>query len=119
MLRKEMGMIFQSAALFDSMTVLDNVMFPLNMFSNDTLRERTKRAMFCLDRVNLGAANDLVDFQWRMLLVALGLGEQPAESGPVAHQIDQLANQAQETVVVETIKDADATEFMSDDDYDF
>ena len=35
-LRREMGMIFQSAALFDSMTVLDNVMFPLNMFSNDT-----------------------------------------------------------------------------------
>ena len=58
MLRKEMGMIFQSAALFDSMTVLDNVMFPLNMFSNDTLRERTKRAMFCLDRVNLGEAKD-------------------------------------------------------------
>ena len=51
-------MIFQSAALFDSMTVLDNVMFPLNMFSNDTLRERTKRAMFCLDRVNLGEAKD-------------------------------------------------------------
>ena len=45
MLRKEMGMIFQSAALFDSMSVLDNVMFPLNMFSNDTLRDRTKRAM--------------------------------------------------------------------------
>ena len=53
MLRKEMGMIFQSAALFDSMTVFDNVMFPLNMFSNDTLRDRTKRAMFCLERVNL------------------------------------------------------------------
>ena len=52
-LRREMGMIFQSAALFDSMTVLENVMFPLNMFSNDTLRERTKRAQFCLDRVNL------------------------------------------------------------------
>ncbi|MDR0745814.1 MAG: ABC transporter ATP-binding protein [Mediterranea sp.] len=53
MLRREVGMIFQSAALFDSMSVLDNVMFPLNMFSNDTLRERTKRAMFCLERVNL------------------------------------------------------------------
>lgn len=53
MLRREMGMIFQSAALFDSMSVLDNVMFPLNMFSNENLRERTKRAMFCLDRVNL------------------------------------------------------------------
>lgn len=57
-LRREMGMIFQSAALFDSMSVLDNVMFPLNMFSSDTLRERTKRAMFCLDRVNLTEAKD-------------------------------------------------------------
>ena len=44
-LRREMGMIFQSAALFDSMTVLDNVMFPLNMFSSDTLRDRTRRAI--------------------------------------------------------------------------
>lgn len=53
LLRKEMGMIFQSAALFDSLSVLENVMFPLNMFSNDTYRERVKRAQFCLDRVNL------------------------------------------------------------------
>ncbi|MBP3679180.1 MAG: ABC transporter ATP-binding protein [Bacteroidaceae bacterium] len=52
-LRREMGMIFQSAALFDSLSVLENVMFPLDMFSNDTLRERTRRAQFCLDRVNL------------------------------------------------------------------
>jgi phospholipid/cholesterol/gamma-HCH transport system ATP-binding protein len=52
-LRREMGMIFQSAALFDSLTVLENVMFPLDMFSNDTLRDRIKRARFCLDRVNL------------------------------------------------------------------
>jgi phospholipid/cholesterol/gamma-HCH transport system ATP-binding protein len=58
LLRREMGMIFQSAALFDSMSVLENVMFPLNMFSNDTLRDRTKRAMFCLDRVNLAEAKD-------------------------------------------------------------
>ena len=58
LLRREMGMIFQSAALFDSMSVLDNVMFPLNMFSNDTLRDRTKRAMDCLDRVNLTEAKD-------------------------------------------------------------
>ena len=58
MLRREMGMIFQSAALFDSMTVLDNVMFPLNMFSSDTLRDRTRRAMFCLERVNLIEAKD-------------------------------------------------------------
>ena len=52
-LRKEMGMIFQSAALFDSLSDLENVMFPLDMFSNDTYRDRVKRAQFCLDRVNL------------------------------------------------------------------
>lgn len=40
------------------MSVLDNVMFPLNMFGTDTLREQTKRAMFCLDRVNLTEAKD-------------------------------------------------------------
>lgn len=57
-LRREMGMIFQSAALFDSMSVLENVMFPLNMFSNDTHRDRERRALFCLDRVNLIDAKD-------------------------------------------------------------
>ena len=56
MMRREMGMIFQSAALFDSQTVLENVMFPLDMFSNMNLRERTRRAMDCLDRVNLVGA---------------------------------------------------------------
>lgn len=59
MLRREMGMLFQGSALFDSMTVLENVMFPLNMFSNDTYRERERRAMFCLERVNLSAAERL------------------------------------------------------------
>ena len=57
-MRREMGMIFQSAALFDSMTVLENVMFPLDMFSTMNLRERTKRAMDCLDRVNLVGAEE-------------------------------------------------------------
>ena len=51
LMRREMGMIFQSAALFDSMTVLENVMFPLDMFSTMTLRERIHRAQECLDRV--------------------------------------------------------------------
>ena len=53
MLRREMGMIFQSAALFDSLSVLENVMFPLDMFSNDSYADRKRRAEFCLDRVNL------------------------------------------------------------------
>ena len=56
MLRREMGMIFQGAALFDSLSVLENVMFPLDMFSSMNLRERTKRARECLGRVNLGDA---------------------------------------------------------------
>ena len=52
-MRREMGMIFQSAALFDSLSVLENVMFPLDMFSNMTYRDRVHRAQECLDRVNL------------------------------------------------------------------
>ena len=57
-MRREMGMIFQSAALFDSLSVLENVMFPLDMFSTMNLRERTKRAQECLERVNLTDAQD-------------------------------------------------------------
>ena len=53
LMRCEMGMIFQSAALFDSLNVLENVMFPLDMFSTLNYRERVKRAQECLDRVNL------------------------------------------------------------------
>lgn len=59
-LRREMGMIFQSAALFDSMSVVDNVRFPLDMFSNDSYKERQRTAMTCLERVNLlGAENKM------------------------------------------------------------
>ena len=52
-LRREMGMIFQSAALFDSMSVVDNVRFPLDMFSNESYKERQRKALSCLERVNL------------------------------------------------------------------
>lgn len=57
-MRREMGMIFQGAALFDSLTVLENVRFPLDMFSNMNYREKDKRAMECLDRVNLNGAEN-------------------------------------------------------------
>lgn len=57
-MRREMGMIFQSAALFDSLSVLENVMFPLDMFSNMNYKERVKRAQDCLDRVNLIEAQE-------------------------------------------------------------
>ena len=57
-IRREIGMLFQSAALFDSMSVLENVMFPLDMFSNMTYKERLARARACLDRVNLIEAQE-------------------------------------------------------------
>lgn len=52
-LRKEIGMLFQGSALFDSETVMSNVMFPLVMFSDMTQGEIVDRANFCLERVNL------------------------------------------------------------------
>ena len=52
-LRKEVGLLFQGSALFDSLSVLENVMFPLEMFSGMSRKEMDKRAKFCLSRVNL------------------------------------------------------------------
>lgn len=58
-IRKEIGMLFQGSALFDSMTVEQNVMFPLTMFTKMTKKEMLDRANFCLDRVNLNDKNKL------------------------------------------------------------
>lgn len=58
-LRQEMGMIFQGSALFDAMTVFENVYFPLDMFSSLSRSEKVKRAASCLDRVNLSDAGHL------------------------------------------------------------
>ena len=57
-LRKEIGMLFQGSALFDSETVLGNVMFPLKMFSDMSYEEQLERAHFCIKRVNLVGADD-------------------------------------------------------------
>ena len=56
-LRKEIGMLFQGSALFDSETVLGNVMFPLMMFTDMSHEQQLERAHFCLDRVNLKGAD--------------------------------------------------------------
>lgn len=58
-IRKDIGMLFQGGALFDSMTIEENVMFPLNMFSKMTQAEKQKRVDECLDRVNLTGKNKL------------------------------------------------------------
>lgn len=58
-IRKEMGVLFQGGALFDSMTVEENVMFPLNMFTKMSRGEKLDRVNFCLKRVNLENSNKL------------------------------------------------------------
>ncbi len=58
-IRKEIGMLFQGSALFDSMTVEENIMFPLNMFTDQTRNEKLDRVNFCLERVNLEGRNKL------------------------------------------------------------
>jgi phospholipid/cholesterol/gamma-HCH transport system ATP-binding protein len=58
-LRKEMGMLFQGSALFDSLTVEENIKFPLDMFSQLNEKEKKERVNFCLHRVNLGEVNKL------------------------------------------------------------
>ena len=59
-LRKEIGMLFQGGALFDSMNVEENVMFPLNMFTRQSLAEKQDRVNFVLNRVNLENVNRLM-----------------------------------------------------------
>ncbi|MBW4890988.1 ATP-binding cassette domain-containing protein [Mucilaginibacter sp. HMF5004] len=58
-IRKQIGMLFQSSALFDSMTVQDNIIFPLNLFTTMSKKEKIERANFCLERVNLAGKNKL------------------------------------------------------------
>jgi phospholipid/cholesterol/gamma-HCH transport system ATP-binding protein len=59
-IRKEIGMLFQGSALFDSMTVEENIMFPLNMFTEQKRKEKLERVNFCLQRVNLEGKNNLL-----------------------------------------------------------
>jgi phospholipid/cholesterol/gamma-HCH transport system ATP-binding protein len=58
-IRKQIGMLFQNSALFDSMTVEQNVMFPLNLFTDMSKSEKLDRANFCLKKVNLEGKNKL------------------------------------------------------------
>jgi len=59
-IRKQIGMLFQNGALFDSQTVEENVIFPLSMFTDMSEEEKIERANFCLKRVNLINKNHLL-----------------------------------------------------------
>ncbi len=56
-LRMKVGMLFQGSALFDSMTVEENIRFPMDMFTHNTRLEKQKRVDYCLDRVGLAGNN--------------------------------------------------------------
>ncbi len=58
-LRRQIGMMFQGGALFDSSTVEENIIYPMDMFTNMSLDEKKERANFCLKRVNIENANHL------------------------------------------------------------
>ncbi len=57
-IRMQVGMLFQASALFDSMTVEENIRFPLDMFTNRSYKEKRKRVDYCLERVSLGDVNN-------------------------------------------------------------
>ena len=58
-IRKEMGVLFQGAALFDSLTVEENVLFPLDLFTFQSKGEKLDRANFCLERVRVSGTNEM------------------------------------------------------------
>ena len=59
-LRQDIGMLFQGGALYDYMSVEENIMFPLTMFTNKSKKEKLNRVNFCLERVNLSNKNNLM-----------------------------------------------------------
>lgn len=104
-IRQEIGMLFQGGALFDSLNVEENVMFPLTMFTKQTPQQKLDRANFCLSRVNLENANKLFPSELsggmkKRVAIARAISMNPRylfcdepNSGldpPTAHLIDEL-----------------------------
>jgi len=84
--RKKIGMLFQGSALFDSLTVEENVIFPLEMFNRSmTKKEKLERANFCLDRVNIKNANHLYPAE-----ISGGMKKRVAIARAIANKPDYL-----------------------------
>lgn len=120
-IRKELGMLFQGGALFDSLTVEDNIMFPLTMFTNQSLEEKKERVNFCLNWVNLENANKLYPAELsggmvKRVAIARAIsmnpkylfcdepnsGLDPYTSGVIDELISRLTQEFQMTTVVNT-----------------
>ena len=120
-LRKEIGMLFQGGALFDSMNVEENVMFPLNMFTTQSLAEKKERVNFVLKRVNLENVNRLMPSELsggmrKRVAIARAIsmkpqylfcdepnsGLDPLTSGVIDHLIQEITAEFEITTIVNT-----------------
>lgn len=120
-IRREIGMLFQGSALFDSMTVEENVMFPLSMFTKFTLEEKLDRANFCLQRVNIENANYLYPAELsggmkKRVAIARAIsmnprylfcdepnsGLDPATSNVIDNMIKEITQEFETTTVINT-----------------
>ncbi|MCX6269147.1 MAG: ATP-binding cassette domain-containing protein [Bacteroidetes bacterium] len=120
-LRQEIGMLFQGGALFDSMNVEENVMFPLNMFTSQALAEKQDRVNFVLKRVNLENVNRLMPSELsggmrKRVAIARAIamkpqylfcdepnsGLDPHTSGVIDHLIKEITEEYEITTIVNT-----------------
>ena len=120
-LRQEIGMLFQGGALFDSMNVEENVMFPLNMFTLQSLDEKKERVNFVLNRVNLNDVNKLMPSELsggmrKRVAIARAIsmnpqylfcdepnsGLDPQTSGVIDHLIHEITREYDITTIVNT-----------------
>jgi phospholipid/cholesterol/gamma-HCH transport system ATP-binding protein len=119
--RQEIGMLFQGAALFDYMTVEENVMFPLNMFTKKPKQEKLDRVNFVLQRVNLEKVNKLMPSELsggmrKRVAIARAIamnpkylfcdepnsGLDPQTSGVIDHLIKEITEEYEITTIVNT-----------------
>ncbi len=120
-LRQEIGMLFQGGALFDSMDVEENVMFPLNMFTSQSPEEKLERVNFVLNRVNLENVNQLMPSELsggmrKRVAIARAIamkpqylfcdepnsGLDPHTSGVIDHLIREITEEYEITTIVNT-----------------
>ncbi|MBD0332921.1 MAG: ATP-binding cassette domain-containing protein [Chitinophagaceae bacterium] len=119
--RKEIGMLFQGSALFDSLTVEENILFPLNMFTNYNLRKKLTRVNEVLERVNLAGTNkkfpaELSGGMKKRVGIARAIvlnpkylfvdepnsGLDPQTSGLIDHLIKEITDEYNITTVINT-----------------
>jgi phospholipid/cholesterol/gamma-HCH transport system ATP-binding protein len=120
-IRKEIGMLFQMGALYDMMNVEENIMFPLNMFTDKSLAEKRERVNFVLNRVNLTNANKLMTSELsggmiKRVAIARAIamnpqylfcdepnsGLDPQTAGVIDHLIKEITEEYQITTIMNT-----------------